>query len=175
MRSWIFSIITPVFSVTWSRNHSNMPICWFLLLSMLKSFLLLNSFVKTLIFIQDSLINRKHLFEIEIFWDIINVFTVTFKLFNVSLLNKSSNILLKVLNLACSKLLNGSKTFLALIIRKSAYKHIISEGSRDTEDCSKNSALHHSNKLHLYYNRKHFFYCNNISRYYCFYCISHQI
>jgi len=27
MRSWIFSIITPVFSVTWSfRNHSNMLI-----------------------------------------------------------------------------------------------------------------------------------------------------
>ncbi len=28
MQSWIFSIITPVFSVTWSfRNHSNMLIC----------------------------------------------------------------------------------------------------------------------------------------------------
>jgi len=28
MQSWIFSIITPVFSVTWSfRNHSNVMIC----------------------------------------------------------------------------------------------------------------------------------------------------
>ncbi len=28
MQSWIFSIITPAFNVTWSfRNHSNMLIC----------------------------------------------------------------------------------------------------------------------------------------------------
>ncbi len=43
---------------------------------------------------QDSQINRKcskeqHLFEIEIFSDIINAFTVTFDQLNASLLNKS--------------------------------------------------------------------------------------
>ncbi len=39
-------------------------------------------FVEIKILSQDSLINRKlkeqHLFEIEIFWNIINVFTVSF-------------------------------------------------------------------------------------------------
>ncbi len=35
----------------------------------------------------------KHLFEIEIFYKIINVFTVTFDQFNASLLNKSINFL----------------------------------------------------------------------------------
>jgi len=29
-QNWIFSIITPVFSVTWSfRNQYNMMICWY--------------------------------------------------------------------------------------------------------------------------------------------------
>ncbi len=40
-------------------------------------------FVETLIrFFQDSLVNRKHLFEIEIFCNIFNVFTVNFEQFN---------------------------------------------------------------------------------------------
>ncbi len=44
---------------------------------------------------QDSLINRKNinLFEIEIFCNIVNIFTVTFHQFNVSLLNKNINVL----------------------------------------------------------------------------------
>ncbi len=47
-QSWIFSIITPGFSVTWSfRNHSDMLIV--LVLSML-TFVLLDIFVETLIF-----------------------------------------------------------------------------------------------------------------------------
>ncbi len=37
-------------------------------------------------------LNKKHLFEIEIFSSIINVFTVAFGQFNASWLNKSSNI-----------------------------------------------------------------------------------
>ncbi len=51
---------------------------------MLKTVVLMNIFVYTDVFIfQDSQINRKcskeqHLFEIEIFSDIINAFTVTF-------------------------------------------------------------------------------------------------
>ncbi len=54
-QSWDFSIITPVFSVTWSfRNHSNMLICcsiiiiiFLLLLSMLTTVMLLHIFVVT--------------------------------------------------------------------------------------------------------------------------------
>ncbi len=62
--------ITPVFSVTCSfRNHSNWLICT---LSMLKTFVLLK---------------EEHLLEIENFYNIINVFTVTFDQMNVSLLN----------------------------------------------------------------------------------------
>ncbi len=37
-------------------------------------------------------LNKKHLFEVEIFSSIINVFTVAFGQFNASWLNKSSNI-----------------------------------------------------------------------------------
>jgi len=44
---------------------------------------------------RDSLMNRslkeQHLFEIEIFCNIINVFTFTFNQFNAPLLNKSIN------------------------------------------------------------------------------------
>ncbi len=57
-QSWIFSIITPVFSVTWFfRNHSNMLILLkkhFWLLSMLKKVVLLFIFVEN-----DSTMNRK--------------------------------------------------------------------------------------------------------------------
>ncbi len=65
MQIWIFCIITPVFSVTWSfRNYSNMLICcslnFFVLLSMLKTVLLLYIFVEiVLYFLQDSMMNRK--------------------------------------------------------------------------------------------------------------------
>ncbi len=49
MQSWNFSIVSQVFSVTWSfRNHSNMMICCskhFLLLSVLKTVVLLNIYV----------------------------------------------------------------------------------------------------------------------------------
>ncbi len=38
---------------------------------------------------------EQHLFEIEIFCNIINVFTATFDQFNASLLNKSNNFLKK--------------------------------------------------------------------------------
>ncbi len=38
---------------------------------------------------------RKHLFDIEIYCNIINVFTVTFDQFNASLMNKSINFNLK--------------------------------------------------------------------------------
>jgi len=72
---WIFSIITPVFSVTWSfRNHSNMRIwcsrnisyyyqCW-------KQ--LLNTFVKIVVFFWGffwwiETWKEQHLFEISIF------------------------------------------------------------------------------------------------------------
>ncbi len=60
-------------------------------------------------------------------------------------------------------------------------KSRISEGSCDTEDWSndaENSALHHRNKLNLkiYSNKKTVIWnCNNISQYYCFYCIFNQI
>ncbi len=50
-QSWIFSIVTPVFSVTWYfRNNSNMLI-WkhFFLLSMIKTAMLLNILVETMI------------------------------------------------------------------------------------------------------------------------------
>jgi len=47
---------------------------------------------------------------------------------------------------------------------------MISEGARDWSNDAENSALHHRNKLHL--NKKTVILnCNNISQYYCFYCI----
>ncbi len=45
------------------------------------------------IFLKDFLMNNAiehHLFKIEMFFNIINAFTLTFKQFNVSLLNKSN-------------------------------------------------------------------------------------
>ncbi len=55
---------------------------------------------------------------------------------------------------------------------------MISEELRDTEDWSNDaekSALHHRNKLHfkIYSKQKNTvtLNCNNVSQYYCFYCI----
>ncbi len=81
MQSWIFRIITPVFSVTWSfRNHSNMLIwysnisykcwkqlCWLVFLWTLRNI----SFCRFLINKTRSI--EQHLFEIEIIYNIINV------------------------------------------------------------------------------------------------------
>ncbi len=80
-----FSIITPVFSVTWSfRNHSNMRICFkkHFLLSVLKTLVLLHIFVETLIhFISGYFMNKHCSFELSfsnrIIYDIINIFTVS--------------------------------------------------------------------------------------------------
>ncbi len=114
-QSWIFSFITPVFSVTWSfRNHSNMLICcsscinyyWYSIINSgsyyyqcWKHILLLNIFVETMIyyFVQDLIIwwIEQHLFEILIFCNIINAFTVPFnELIHASMLNKSIIIIL---------------------------------------------------------------------------------
>jgi len=88
MQSWIFSIITPVFSVTWSfRNHYNMLLkklffyyyqCW----TQLSCLIFL--WKPWYIFLENS--KEQHLFEIENFCNIINEFTVTFDQFNASLL-----------------------------------------------------------------------------------------
>ncbi len=61
---------------------------------MLKTVVLTNIFVETVIhfIFQDSQMNsskEQHLFEIEISCNIINVLTVSFDQFNVSLMNKS--------------------------------------------------------------------------------------
>ncbi len=76
------------------KNHSNMPVWHFLLLSVLKTVVLPNFFVETNFF-QDSSINKelKSNYLIDIFCNIINVFTVTFDQLNVSLLNKSKQFL----------------------------------------------------------------------------------
>ncbi len=73
MQRCIFSIITPVFSVTWSSEI--ILICWF---AAQQTFLII-------INVQNSC--EQHLFEIEIFCNIINVFTVTFDQFNASVDN----------------------------------------------------------------------------------------
>ncbi len=101
--SCIFSIITPVFSVTWSfRNHNNMLICcsrnisdyyqcWKQLcctIFLWKPWFIL--FFRIHRWIESS--KEQHLFEIEIYCNIINVFTVTFEQCKVSLLNKSINV-----------------------------------------------------------------------------------
>ena len=58
---------------------------------------------------------------------------------------------------------------------------MISEGSCDTEDWSNdadNSALHHRNKLYFKVFKKQktiILNCNNISQYYCFFCIYYEI
>ncbi len=100
MQSWIFSIITPVFSVTWSfRNHLNMLIwcsrnissyyqCW-------KQ--LLNIFLNNLVILWWTAFIWSRNLRSKIFCNIINVFTVTFDQFNASLLNKSINFIPKII------------------------------------------------------------------------------
>ncbi len=88
-RIWIFSIITPVFRVTWSfRNHSNILICFSKNIS---DYYQCWNQLCCLIFLwklwfQDSLMNWKFrrtafVWNINIF-SIINVLTVTFDQFN---------------------------------------------------------------------------------------------
>ncbi len=105
MESWIFSMITPVFSITWSfRNHSNLLLKKHLLLCVENSCAVPcfcgNRDIQYFIF-QDSLMNRKFkrtaLIWIEIFCEVIIVFHVIFDQFNASLMKKvliSVNILL---------------------------------------------------------------------------------
>ncbi len=92
MQNCIFSTITPVFSVIWPfRNHSNMNIwhlkIYLLLLSMLKTVMLLYIFLETVTHSKEQ-----YLFETEIF---LHFCTVTFDQFNVSLLNKTINFIKK--------------------------------------------------------------------------------
>ncbi len=57
---------------------------------MYQTVVLLNILVETVMhFFQDSLMNKKFKRTAFIFCNIINVFTITFETFNVSLLNKS--------------------------------------------------------------------------------------
>ncbi len=99
MESWIFSMITPVFSVTWSfRNHSNLLLKKHLLLCVENSCAVPcfcgNRDIQYFIF-QDSLMNRKFkrtaLIWIEIFCEVIIVFHVIFDQFNASLMKESIN------------------------------------------------------------------------------------
>ncbi len=65
-RSWIFSIITPVFSVTWSfRKNSNMLIWCSRSISSYYFLWLMINFFKILWLIESS--KEQHLFETEIF------------------------------------------------------------------------------------------------------------
>ncbi len=107
MQSWLFSSITPVFSVTWSfRNHFLM--CWFvaqllrvlmfimvlIIINFKHCFSCLHFFVETMIHIFLRIIwgiensKEQSLFEIYFFCDVINAFAVTFDQFNKSLLNQ---------------------------------------------------------------------------------------
>ncbi len=96
----IFSIITPVFRVTWSSEI--IIICWF---AAQETFLIIidvenSCAAKYFCWSSDPfycihfqyLMNRKHLFKIE---NILNIFTITFEQFNASLLNKSNNFIQK--------------------------------------------------------------------------------
>ncbi len=110
MRSCIFSIITPVFSVTWSSeiiiiliiiNVENL-LCYQIFLR--KQYNIL--FFRILWWIESS--KEQHLFEKEIFCNIIiNGFTVTFDQFNASLLNKLINFQRAKKILLTPKLLNS--------------------------------------------------------------------
>ncbi len=93
MQSWIFSIITPVFSITWSlRNHYNMLICSstniYYYYQFWKKVVLPNIFVETIILWWTESSKEHTLFEMEIFCNILNVFTIIFYQHNASLLNK---------------------------------------------------------------------------------------
>ncbi len=111
MRSWIFSIITPVFRVTWSfRNNYNMLICcskthfyYYQCCKYLCSFVFYKNCNKCFSGLRNRKFKEWHLFEVEIVCNIINVFTVTFDQFNASLLNKVNHLFEK--NLTNPKLL----------------------------------------------------------------------
>ncbi len=111
MCSCIFSIITSVFSVAWSSEI--ILIYWF---AAQETFLIIInvenscgncdafyfSLMFFLLFVFFYLIHRwiesskeQHLFEVEIFCNIIHVFTVTFDQFNASLLNRNMNVFQK--------------------------------------------------------------------------------
>ncbi len=84
--SWIFSIITPIFSVTWFfRNHSNIAAQETFIIIINDNNNVENS-CATSHFYENSEIfswwiessKEQYLFETEIFCNIINVFTVTF-------------------------------------------------------------------------------------------------
>ncbi len=97
MQNWIFTIITPVFSVTWFfRNHIELQLKkHFWLLSMLKTVVLFNVLVEIVVFFYFRILSwilswkEQHLFKIEIFSNILIVLTVTFNKFNATLQNKS--------------------------------------------------------------------------------------
>ncbi len=106
-QSWIFGVMTSL------QCHDPSDLLLkkhFWLLSMLKTVVLPNIFVETVIQdLQDLQKNRKfkrNLFEIEIFWNIINVFTVAFDQFNASLMNRSCLWMFKM-----SSFLNVLKVF----------------------------------------------------------------
>ncbi len=86
------------------RNHSNMMICCSRNISdyyqCWKHFIFLWKpsyirFFRIHKWIESS--KEQHLFEIEIFCNIINIFTITFDQFNMSLMNKSINLFQKVI------------------------------------------------------------------------------
>ncbi len=67
---------------------------------MLKTVVMHSIFVKTMIYLSRNLwqiegLKEQHLFEMEIFYNILSVFTVMFIQFNVSVLNKCINFLKK--------------------------------------------------------------------------------
>ncbi len=96
MQSWIFSIITPVFSVTWSfRIHSNMKyeitlICRFAAQETFKQLHCFLLFVETLLFVfcifylftyiisQDSLMNQMFDRKAFIIYIYINTYCVSY-------------------------------------------------------------------------------------------------
>ncbi len=90
MRSCIFSIITPVFSVTWSSEI--ILIYW---LAAQETFLIIIN-AENSCAAQYFCGNRDIFYFSGYFCNIINVFTVTFDQFNASLINKSINFLKKV-------------------------------------------------------------------------------
>ncbi len=96
---WIFSIITPVFSVTWSSEI--ILICWF---AAQETFLIIINVENScadeyfcgnwyILFFRihrwKESSKQQHLFVIKICWNIINVFTVTDEQLNASSMNKS--------------------------------------------------------------------------------------
>ncbi len=112
MQIWIFSIITPVFSITWSfRNHSNMLICCSINISYYyqcwKQLCCLILLVKPWYFVLsgffEGTVQKNSLYLKQ---NVIHVFTITFDQFKASLLNKDINFFQKIITdpklLSCS-------------------------------------------------------------------------